>query len=187
MACIARTGEEHGAGFFFKLFLSVFASLLSGYSVLVLRTVRHQQITRIKKQPFGSVFPPSRLMVKVETHPSLCSPLLTKFVTWSSFFHFSIMHNDLCVTMPLEVDCKVKLWSYYKELSCFFHTHFKINKILQKLYTPFKTDNKEYGVVQQKYIFMPQFVSKQSNILELQNTFHLYANVQSIVLQNIAL
>jgi hypothetical protein len=82
---------------------------------------------------------------------------------------------------------KVKLWSYYKELSCFFHTHFKINKILQKLYTPFKTDNKEYGVVQQKYIFMPQFVSKQSNILELQNTFHLYANVQSIVLQNIAL
>ena len=73
-----------------------------------------QQITRIKKQPFW--FCSSTLtsggqsgkdrQIDRQTHPSLCSALikmLTEFVMWTCFFHFSIMYNEHCGVTCLAV------------------------------------------------------------------------------------
>ena len=92
-----------------------------------------QQITRIKKQPFwlcsstltsGDQSGKDRQTDR-QTHPSLCSALikmLTEFVMWTCFFHFSIMYNEHC-----DVTCLAGLsvwWSYggiVREIPWNFH------------------------------------------------------------------
>lgn len=93
--------------------LSVLAELLC----FLADSQTDQQITRIKKQPFwlcsstltsGGQSGKDR-QIDRQTHPSLCSALmkmLTEFVMWTCFFHFSIMYNEHC-----GVTCMVG-WSY---------------------------------------------------------------------------